>query len=311
MTEITRFKILKRIIDALLASEIGVSKDKILDIYASHDGGKVPSEKTFERIKNRIKNELFFELKYNRATNNYYVDKDVEGYQENIAHFLQFSEVFTLLEIYSDGKTNYKNFNNYLIPEERSYFNSNHLIAPLLKAINLGVQISFTKDNFLTEKKKVYTVSPLRLKEYLKRWYLVSVPLDGNDIRTIGLDRIHDLTILNDKTKANKTHVEQLKNYDCIVGLNYQADGFNDVEDIVLEVKNIQIKYLQSLKLHHSQQCFYNENGTWGTVTYTLKPNYEFVSQILKMGVNVRVLKPEILKDDVARNIKEMWGFYK
>jgi len=311
MTEITRLKILKRIILALLDAEVGITKEKMLSIYASNDGGRAPSEKTFDRIKSRIKNELFLELKYKRSTGNYVLDKDAEGYTENIAHFFQFCEVFALLEIYNDGKSNYENFHEYIIPEERDYFKNNQYVAVLLKAINLGRQISFTYCNYQTSEKKEYKVSPIRLKEYLRRWYLVSTSVDGGSIRTFGLDRIQDLNILNnDKTTSNKSHIAQLKNYDDIVGLNYNADGFESIEDIELEVKNIQIKYLKSLKLHHSQQCFINDNGDWGKVTYKLRPNYEFVSQILKLGVNARVIKPQILRDDIAKHIKQMHAYY-
>ena len=48
----------------------------------------------------------------------------------------------------------------------------------------------------------------------------------------------------------------------------------------------------------------------WGTVTYKLKPNYEFEMQFLKLGNMVEVTKPEWLRDKVKKHIAEKYHLY-
>jgi len=163
--------------------------------------------------------------------------------------------------------------------------------------------------NYYKESQTEYTVSPLRLKEYLNRWYLIAVPDGLDEIRTFGLDRLANLKVLNTKARKIKNEKQQLKQFMDVIGLNYSES--EEVQKVVLKADTRQIKYLRSLPLHHSQLCA--DGATledWRTVSYELKPNFEFMTQILKLGARVKVIEPTALKERVEQEIGKMNELY-
>ncbi|MBQ0768401.1 MAG: WYL domain-containing protein, partial [Bizionia sp.] len=92
--------------------------------------------------------------------------------------------------------------------------------------------------------------------------------------------------------------------------LNYSESQNKAVETIVLKAHNNQLKYLRSLPLHKSQHCINGIHNNWGTVTYKLKPNYEFEIQILKLGNMVEVIEPQWFREKIKKHINEMHKLY-
>ena len=93
-----------------------------------------------------------------------------------------------------------------------------------------------------------------------------------------------------------KSYLKQIKKFDNIIGLD-----FNDKEPskIRLLVDGLHIKYMKSLPLHHSQVIHSeNEKGQY-FVDFLLVYNYEFITQILKMGSEVEVIYPESLRLEI------------
>ena len=75
----------------------------------------------------------------------------------------------------------------------------------------------------------------------------------------------------------------------------------NKPTDIRLLVDGIHIKYMKSLPLHHSQIIHSeNENGQF-FVDFHLITNYEFTTQILKIGNEVEVIYPPELRDEIKK----------
>jgi len=62
---------------------------------------------------------------------------------------------------------------------------------------------------------------------------------------------------------------------------------------------------MRSLPIHHSQVIHdtKNENGQH-FVDFFLVPNYEFKSQVLKMGVEAVIVSPETLKVEIKGMLK-------
>jgi len=79
---------------------------------------------------------------------------------------------------------------------------------------------------------------------------------------------------------------------------------------VVLRAHNNQIKYLKSLPLHASQVCVMSVEGDWGRVTYKLKPNYEFITQLLRMADMVEVQEPQWLRERIKGYIGRMAALY-
>ncbi|MRX62587.1 helix-turn-helix transcriptional regulator [Maribacter luteus] len=299
------YKLLKRLERSiyLIKNLPGISKGEILE-RLRNDYDQEISDRTLERDFEILKTDFGLEIQYDRSKRGYVLDDD----PERIATFFKFAELSSLAEIYETGLKDYKTFQKWVIPDDSSGFYGLQNMKPILKGITLAQKIRFTKMNFFHDDSKEYIVSPFRLKEFLNRWYLIAVPDGMEEIRTFGLDRIRNVHILKKKGSKFKNIEIQLNQFREVVGLTYSLEP---LQKIVLKVTNEQIKYLRSLPLHHSQVCIddHYKDG-WGRVNYELKPNYEFMAEILKLGASAVILEPLALREKITEQITIMHKLY-
>lgn len=301
------YKLLKRLerIIYYINNRPGISKAELLQRLLDQTDNDV-SERTLERDFTILKTDYGLDIQYDRSKKGYRLTDD----QERLGTFFKFAELASLAELYETGLKDYQRFKKWVIPDDSASFKGLNNIKKVLSAITKSQKIRFEKINYYQNTRKTYTVSPLRLKEYLNRWYVIAVPDDLDEIRTFGLDRIENMTILPQKGKSIKNEALQLKQFSDVIGLNYTET--KEVQKVMLKADNRQIKYLRSLPLHHSQICIDGKNEQdWGTVTYELKPNYEFLSQILKLGAMVEILEPKTLREHIAKDIARMNKLYR
>tara|TARA_R110002051_G_scaffold218896_1_gene282745 strand:- start:5448 stop:6362 length:915 start_codon:yes stop_codon:yes gene_type:complete len=300
------YRLLKRLerIIYYINTRPGISKADLLQRLLDQTDNDV-SERTLERDFNILKTDYGLDINYNRSKKGYLLADD----PERLGTFFKFAELASLAELYEAGLKDYQTFQKWVIPDDSAAFKGLHNIKKVLSGITKSQKLSFEKINYYENTRKTYTVSPLRLKEYLNRWYLIAVPDHLDEIRTFGLDRLENINLLPQKAKTIKNETEQLKQFSDVIGLNYTET--KEIQKVVLKVDNRQIKYLRSLPLHHSQLSIEGENEkNWGTVTYELKPNFEFETQILKLGFMVEVLKPVWFREKIAAHIKTMNKLY-
>jgi len=299
------YKLLKRLscIMHLVTSKRGISKTEMIEkLFTDFDIDTTP--RTLERDLKNLKDDFGIEINYRRTIRGYVLEED----ELQISSFLKFAEFSSLAEIYEEGIKDYKSFNKNVIPDDSSGFVGLHNMARIIKGITLSRKLTFTKENYYKETKKPYMVTPLRLKEYLNRWYLIAVPEGENEIRNFGIDRISNLELTDSTSEQSKDFEAQIQLYEDIVGLNYNES--EKVEKVILKADNKQLKYLRSLPLHKSQVCIDGLDGQWGKAIFNIKPNYEFETQVLKMAGMVAVEEPKWLREKMKRHIIEMMNKY-
>jgi predicted DNA-binding transcriptional regulator YafY len=300
------YKLLKRLerIIYYINNRPGISKADLLQRLLDQTDNDV-SERTLERDFTILKTDYGLDIYYDRSKKGYLLSDD----PERLGTFFKFAELASLAELYEAGLKDYQTFQKWVILDDSAAFKGLHNIKKVLSGITKSQKLSFEKINYYENTRKTYTVSPLRLKEYLNRWYLIAVPDNLDEIRTFGLDRLENISLLPQKAKKIKNETEQLQQFLDVIGLNYTET--KEVQKVVLKADNRQIKYLRSLPLHHSQLCIEGENEKeWGTVMYELKPNFEFETQILKLGFMVEVLKPVWFREKIAAHIQTMNKLY-
>ena len=300
------YKLLKRLscIMHLVTNKRGISKVEMIErLFTDYD--IYTTARTLERDLKNLKDDFGIEINYSRSIRGYVLEED-EG---QISSFLKFAEFSSLAEIYEEGIKDYKSFNKYIIPDDSSDFTGLHNMARIIKGITLSRKLTFIKENYYKETSTPYKVTPLRLKEYLNRWYLIAVPEGQNEIRNFGLDRISDLKLTEETVDASNNFEEQIDMYNDIIGLNYNES--EKVEKVVLSADNKQLKYLRSLPLHKSQVCVDGIDGKWGQAIFYIKPNYEFETQVLKMAGMVAITEPKWLRMKMKNHIESMQKLYK
>ena len=267
------------------------SKEKILDFLNEKDF--TISARTLERDFERIRADFGLEIEYNKNSNGYFINEEKSV---KVASFFKFLEIVSIADIFSESLKNSNKILDFVSFDDSKYFRGIENIKEILIAISQKREISFVHENFSGNTFKDYTITPILLKEYENRWYVIGVPEGLDEIRTFGIDRITALScgkLFKIKLKPFKT---QLKKFDNIVGLDFNQ---GEPTKIRLLVDRIHIKYMKSLPLHHSQMIHSENEKRQFFVDFFLIPNYEFMTQILKIGDEVEVIYPPELRDEI------------
>ena len=267
------------------------SKEQILDFLNEKDF--IISSRTLERDFERIRADFGLEIVYNKENNGYYIDKDKSV---KIDSFFKFLEIVTVADILSESLLNSNKILDYVSFDDSKNFKGIENLKEILVAISQNIKLHFTHENFAANTFKNYVITPFLLKEYENRWYVIGVPEEMNEIRTFGVDRLTNLNVGKTSKLKKKSYLKQIKKFDNIIGLD-----FNNKEPtkIRLLVDGLHIKYMKSLPLHHSQLIHSeNEKGQY-FVDFLLVPNYEFMTQILKIGNEAEIIYPETLRLEI------------
>ena len=142
------------------------------------------------------------------------------------------------------------------------------------------------------------TVEPYFLKESQGRWYLVAKDKKDKKIKTFGLDRM-SLLHSEDLTFSNPKDLDILKMYKDSFGIV----NTNDPKDIKIQIFGANAFFIKSYPLHHSQKIIDKDNNS---ITFFLHLSItdDFVMELMKYGGDIKVLKPNILKNILLQKHK-------
>ncbi len=257
------------------------------------------SSRTIERDIERIRSDYGLEIVYNKAYNGYFIDEEKSVKVES---FFKFLEIVTIADIFSESLLNSNKILDFVSFDDSKNFKGIQNLKEILVAVSQNKKLHFVHENFSANTFKEYVITPFLLKEYENRWYVIGVPEEMNEIRTFGVDRLTKLCVGKTSKLNKKSYYRQIEKFDKIIGLD-----FNDKEptNIRLQVNGLHIKYMKSLPLHHSQIIHSeNENGQC-FVDFLLAPNYEFMTQILKIGNEVEVIYPNELRTTIKNILSD------
>jgi len=278
------------------------SKKAILEFLKEKDFNI--SERTIERDIERIRADFGLEIVYKKQFGGYYIDEEKSV---RVDSFFKFLEIVSLADILSKSLADSNKILDYVSFDDSKYFRGVENLKDILIAISQNRKIKFIHENFELKTFKEYIITPLLLKEYENRWYVIGIPDGMSEIRTFGIDRISKLK-LGKLTKLKKKEFNsQLKEFDTIVGLNYNTDK---PVKIRLLVDQVHVKYMRSLPIHRSQDIHSKNKKGQYFVDFFLAPNYEFKMQILKMGEDALVIHPIELKNDIKKILQNLLNKY-
>ncbi len=296
-----QIKRLEQIIRIITESP-NISKKMILERLSSEE--IFIEGRTFERDIKCLRDEFQLEICYNRNTKGYLISDDN---QPRLHEFFKFLELVHIGQLVKDGLTDFNDFIDKVDLDDSSQFKGMGQLKTILLAIQQKKQLKFKHQNFWNQTLKDYTITPLRIKEYLNRWYVVGVPESKNEIRTFGIDRLLKLKTFGRSTLNPSDFEKQLDQFNYVVGLNYSA---GKAQKVVLRVYFKHLHYLESLPLHHSQKLHILPGEEYGTATYHLIPNYELKMQLMKMSEFVKVEEPKSLQKEIIQMLENTLAQY-
>ena len=279
------------------------SKEQILEFLTEKDF--TVSSRTLERDFEKIKSDFGIELSYDKQQNGYFIDKERSVKVES---FFKFLELVTLTDVFSDGLKGSQKILDYVSFDDSSNLKGIENLETILLAIKQERDLEFTHYNFNHDTYKTKIITPIIVKEYINRWYVIGVPNGENEIRTYGIERISKIMLGKFSKLKKDVYFKQTKRFENIIGLNYSHE---EPKHIVLKISNRHKKYLESLPLHHSQQIIPCDEADFWHATYYLIPNYEFTTELLKMSIETEVLEPIYYRNIIKNHLVNISNKYK
>lgn len=242
------------------------------------------SSRTFQRDLEDIRQIFQVDIQYDFRRKVYFIEHAAQP--KITERMLEAFDVLNAFNIADDLSANVEFENRRAIGTEHFH--------GILHAIKNTFLVNFTYQKFEDEIPSNRSAKPILLKEFKGRWYLIAIDSKDNRVKSFGLDRMSELMITNQKFVNDSVVPSKL--YKDSFGI---IDGSDlPIMDVVLSFDPLQGKYIKTSPLHSTQKII-ADNGDELLVTLQLKITHDFVMEILSMGANVKVIKPDILKSEI------------
>jgi predicted DNA-binding transcriptional regulator YafY len=195
---------------------------------------------------------------------------------------------------------------NQIVQFETAYSNGGNELLPLLyESILQKTKVAFDYKSFKSSESKWREVSPLLLKEYRNRWYLISFDAAKNDITTYALDRMEGLITREEKSEIPFSFNPNTY-FEYSTGITaYQGSP----ECIEIKADPIAAKYIESQPFHYSQEKI-DQQPDFALFQLTVFISEEIIRSILSFGGEIEVLKPVSLRQIIAERITSIHDKY-
>jgi len=307
-------------------------------VYGVEKNGFVPLgdlQKSLDKLRlDNIGDPLYDKLsQYSQKTIKRDLEKIKSYYQAVILHKRNYGYYFDSFEVSEVLKEVYEKTELYLlhyhahvwkdhVTTARSSLSSQADLASLIHAIEQQYLIEIVYKGWYDDK-GFQSLSgffqPLHIKETNKAWYLMAYNEKYGIYAFCLDDRIKILNISKQQVKKpiSFNSSEYFKHAIGILKTDHQPRWIH------IQVANHHYKYLEENPLHHTQEIIYRPKeldtqsldysnpDIWGEIKVHLEPNYEFLMEILKYNLWVKVVSPKHVKEFVKHHLKLMIEYYK
>lgn len=268
------------------------SLSEVLGYLESND--LIPSERTFQRDLNTLRDLCFIDITFNRLHKGYVINSDSKKDFEEWMHVF---EIFNTAKVINETLIKSSSNIDFIDFDRGNQRIDDGVLGNILTAVADRKEIKFSHHSFWKKQSSSIVLQPHLLKQYQNRWYVFGC-FPGGEFRIFGLERIHDLEV---RSKTFKVSMKKPKDaFDNVVGIVY---SLSDVETVVLSYDAHQGQYIKTQPIHYSQKVLIDDENEF-RIQLRVKPNYELEEQILKQGERVVVLEPEWLRKSIIKRMK-------
>lgn len=274
-----------------------LSRKEINELWkksAYGDGNDMP-ERTFYNYRRGIEENFHIDILCDKS-GRYYIDVEQLGHNSGMTNWLL--ESYAANSALKDSAVPADRISVEEVPSAREF------LPAVLGAISDSSKLRFTYAGFsrvLPESGIVF--HPYFVKRYKQRWYMIGLKEKSNDIRTYALDRVKELTTLNDRFKMPDITPEPF--FNNLIGI---TESKGRVRDVKIMTTPVQAKYFRALPFHHTQSETIHDK--YSIFTFRLKLNYELVHELLSFGSSLKVLEPQELVAMVSMELRDTLELY-
>jgi predicted DNA-binding transcriptional regulator YafY len=313
---------------------------KLYQIYSEIESGFYPdnkklqrklelSEKTIDRYIRYLRDFLYAPIKYDRNKKGYYLSqkwtfpfpKLTEGEIFSLLIFINLIHQFKGTPLEEPLKTLEEKIKLYL-PQETNLnpHEIEMMLSVNLSPIKLKIDI---KDVFekifyaIKERRRIFIsyyniekneiterkVDPYHIFNFEGVWYFCGFCHLRNEDRIFALDRIKKINILKEKFKLPENF--DIKEYFSKAFRIYKGD----TQKVRILFDSYQARWIKERIWHENQKIEELENGE---IIFEIEGNIEEIKRwVLSYGRHAKILEPESLKEEIKKEIQEMFRVYK
>ncbi len=331
MSQIKNAQIRYRIIDRCLRNKYkpNPTKQDLREaceeaLYGTIDGNNI-CDSTIEKDLFALRIDHDAPIKYSKVTKGYYYEdedfsidnipltsQDLQAIQFAAKTLLQFRDIDMFkhfgnaIDKIVDRVTISSNpldddIQDFVQFETGVHTTGNQYLSILLEAIQNEKKVNFDYASYVSGNKKTRTVSPLLLKEYRNRWYLICHDEEKEKVVTYALERMENVEI----TKQAVTVPEDFSAaifFEHTIGITTQ-DG--EPEEVVFKADNLAAKYIDSQPFHHTQRLV-KEGKNKTSFSLNVIVTEELIRGIMSYGGEIEVISPISLRDKIADRVIDM-----
>lgn len=236
------------------------------------------SPSTFNKDKSAIKEAWKIDLECD-TQNRYFINTDFEGVFQNdllnSAIFLASLNTDLLLP-------------GYVIPETRNNTGMQHF-SQISRPIEEKIELKISYFDYISEREKNKTIQPYRLKQKDFKWYVLADDSSEVAFKSYALERIRDIETLG---KFRPEEIDFSGPFQNAVGMFTNEEAVK----VILEFDHRDGHYLKVNPIHQSQKLL-SDNNEITQFAFFVKPNEDFIMEIMKRTWSLKVIEPVFLKD--------------
>lgn len=297
-------------------------------LYGSDDGNNI-CDSTIEKDMFNMKMEHDAPIKYSKLHKGYFYEdpdfsindiplsedelssikfavKTLQQFKE-VPFFQQFGHAIDKIvdRVSIGGNPEDEDIQKYVQFESVVSSGGNEFLPLILEAIRAKKMLWFIYASFVKGVEKPRKVSPLFLKEYRNRWYLICFDKLKNDIITYALDRMQDPKVLDDEASLPIDFDPESYFQDTVGITAYKGK----TERIVIRANQIAAKYISSQPFHQSQRLL-EEKAEFSTFELKVLVSEEFIRNLLGYAGEIEVLEPKSLRDVIRERANQLSQLY-
>ena len=219
----------------------------------------------------------------------------------------QFEWVSEITARIDSGLSLSSNDQNIIEFEQNNYLKGLDFITPIYNAILYRQVIEIHYKSFKRDELQTFVMHPYFLKQYNNRWFLFGVNNVSDRLINLALDRMVKVKESKVKYKPN-TKIDFNEYFEDVIGVSVNTN--DKAQQIVLEINNDLIPYIESKPLHGSQKIKERKKDST-VITIEVTPNYELQSLLLSYGDGLEVKQPKELRDTLQKITKKQYLKYK
>jgi len=206
-------------------------------------------------------------------------------------------------EVKRDGDNGTTLTRRVVYVEERVLGKNRQYVPMLIRAINQNRQITFRygKHENAEPEHRLRNLHPILLREVADSWYVIGYDAESQREKTFALDRMSDLTLLDEPCSVPPTVLEYVSElFEHIYGI---TDSSGPVEEIILSFTPLFGRYVKAKPIHQSQEIL-SDTETECVVRLRLAPNRDLLMHLRSYGDHLRVIQPPSLVQALTESIQ-------